>query len=58
MTFQEKYNAGELKGDTGEKGDAGERGQDGADYVLTDEDKNSIAELAVSKIGYGDGRRY
>lgn len=52
MTFQEKYDNGELKGDTGE------RGQDGMDYVLTDEDKNSIAELAVAKIEYGDERRY
>lgn len=43
MTFQEKYDNGELKGD---------------DYVLTDEDKNNIAELAVSKIEYGDERRY
>lgn len=58
MTFQEKYDNGELKGERGEKGDAGERGQDGADYVLTDEDKNSIAELAISKIAYGDERRY
>lgn len=58
MTFQEKYDSGELKGNTGEKGDTGERGQDGADYALTDEDKNSIAELAISKIEYGDERRY
>lgn len=58
MTFQEKYDNGQLKGEQGEKGDSGERGQDGTDYVLTDEDKNSIAELAVSKIEYGDERRY
>lgn len=42
----------------GDRGDKGERGQDGADYVLTDEDKNSIAELAIAKIEYGDEVRY
>lgn len=41
--------AGALKGDKGDKGDS---------YILTNEDKNSIAEIAVAKIEYGDERRY
>lgn len=60
-TFQQKFDSGELKGqhgERGEKGDTGERGQDGTDYILTDEDKNSIAEIAIAKIEYGDERRY
>lgn len=57
-TFQQKYDKGELRGQKGEQGLQGERGQDGTNYILTDEDKNSIAELAISKIEYGDERRY
>lgn len=37
-------------GEKGEKGDTGAPGAPGADYVLTDEDKNEIAEKAVELI--------
>ena len=35
------------KGEKGDKGDTGAAGKDGADYVLTDADKNDIATLAL-----------
>lgn len=44
--------AGALKGDKGDKGDPGNN------YILTDEDKNNIAELAIARIEYGDEKRY
>lgn len=36
------------KGPKGDKGDRGERGEKGENYILTNEDKNEIAEMAVS----------
>lgn len=42
----------------GEKGDKGDKGDPGDNYILTDEDKNNIAELAIARIEYGDERRY
>lgn len=44
--------AGALKGEKGDKGDPGDN------YILTDEDKNNIAELAIARIEYGDEKRY
>lgn len=44
--------AGALKGEKGDKGDSGDN------YILTDEDKNNIAELAIARIEYGDEKRY
>ena len=45
----EKGEPGE-KGDKGDKGDPGEPGADGADYILTDADKEEIAEMAADLV--------
>ena len=52
MTFQEKYDKGELKGkkgDKGDKGDTGATGADGQDYILTDTDKAEIANIVINE---------
>lgn len=36
------------KGDKGDKGDKGEMGADGKDYILTDVDKQEIADIVLS----------
>ena len=36
------------KGDTGAQGPQGEPGVNGSDYVLTDDDKNEIAAIALT----------
>lgn len=38
------------KGDKGEQGERGERGEDGNDYILTDADKQEIADLISGSI--------
>lgn len=38
------------RGDKGEKGDIGEKGADGKDYILTDQDKQDIADLIGASI--------
>jgi hypothetical protein len=53
----EKGDPGErgLQGEQGEKGDTGEKGepgQPGNDYVLTDADKQEIADLAMAKANF------
>lgn len=48
----EKGDTGEqgIPGEKGEKGDQGEQGPAGADYVLTDADKQEIASLVVDSL--------
>ncbi len=38
-------------GEKGDKGDKGDPGTDGDDYILTDEDKQEIADLAAAQVG-------
>lgn len=41
------------KGDTGERGPQGIQGKPGADYILTEEDKNEIAEITATLVPSG-----
>lgn len=43
------------QGEKGEKGETGETGPQGNDYVLTDDDKEEIADLVKGKISTGTG---
>ncbi len=47
-----------LPGKDGEPGPQGEPGKDGSDYILTEEDKDAIAELVIAKIPDGDEVAY
>ena len=42
----------------GDKGDRGEKGDNGDAYVLTDADKQEIAEMVASMLGSGDEVSY
>ena len=39
------------KGDKGNKGDKGDKGEDGKDYILTETDKEEIAEDVIESVG-------
>ena len=45
-------------GPVGPKGDRGTDGKDGTDYVLTDTDKNNIAQLVITLLPDGEGVSY
>lgn len=47
MSLQQKFDSGELKGEPGQPGEPGKDGIDGSDYVLTDTDKQEIAEIVL-----------
>lgn len=47
------YNAGRVmgpKGEKGEKGEKGDRGEKGDAYIITEDDKEEIALIALSAI--------
>lgn len=50
QTFQDKLNAGTLKGAKGDPGPQGDPGANGDDYVLTDSDKTEIANIAGANV--------
>lgn len=50
QTFQDKLNAGTLKGAKGDPGPQGDPGANGNDYVLTDSDKTEIANIAGANV--------
>lgn len=50
QTFQDKLDAGTLKGAKGDPGPQGDPGANGNDYVLTDSDKQEIANLAGANV--------
>lgn len=41
---------GAIKGDKGEKGDPGPKGDPGVDYILTDPDKEEIADIVLDEL--------
>lgn len=41
-------------GEQGEPGPAGKDGKDGEDYILTQQDKEDIADIVVQEIGSAD----
>jgi hypothetical protein len=43
-----------IKGSDGKDGKDGADGKDGSDYVLTDADKQEIAELVIGMLNNGD----
>ena len=47
-----------LVGPQGEKGEPGEQGEPGTDYVLTEEDKQEIANLVLALIPSGEDVSY
>lgn len=50
QTFQDKLDAGTLKGAKGDPGPQGDPGANGDDYVLTDSDKTEIANIAGANV--------
>lgn len=50
QTFQDKLDAGTLKGAKGDPGPQGDPGANGNDYVLTDSDKTEIANIAGANV--------
>ena len=53
MSLQQKFDSGELKGEPGQPGEPGKDGIDGvngSDYVLTDADKQEIANLVLNEL--------
>ena len=46
------------QGIQGPQGPQGPAGQDGADYILTDTDKNNIAQLVITLLPDGEGVSY
>lgn len=46
------------QGEQGPQGPQGPAGQDGADYILTDTDKNNIAQLVITLLPDGEGVSY
>ena len=51
--LEEANESGKFKGDQGEPGPAGADGKDGSDYVLTDADKQEIAEMVNVNVDGG-----
>lgn len=47
--------SGEFDGRDGRDGEPGQPGKDGQDYVLTDADRNKIAEMAAEKVEVPEG---
>ena len=45
-------------GPQGPQGEQGPAGQNGADYILTDTDKNNIAQLVITLLPDGEGVSY
>ena len=45
-------------GEKGEQGEKGDKGEPGADYVLTSNDKNEIAQLVISLLPDGEEVSY
>lgn len=56
-TFQDKYNSGELKGDTGPKGEEGYTPVKGTDYY-TEADKQEMVELVLEALPSSEGVSY
>lgn len=52
MSLQQKFDSGELKGEPGEPG------ENGLDYVLTDDDKQEIAQIVLREFPNAEGVDY
>lgn len=49
-----EVNAGHVVGAAGAKGDKGDKGDTGNDYVLTEQDKQDIADIVIQRLQGGD----
>ena len=45
---------GAIKGDKGEKGDPGPKGDPGDDYILTNPDKEDIANIVLDELPHAE----
>ena len=60
-SLQQKFDSGELKGEPGQPGEPGKDGIDGvngSDYVLTDDDKQEIAQMVLREFPNAEGIDY